>query len=188
MERCDNSAPYRFPALGFRNTCNRHDARNGKQTVLHCLTGDLAGLEDKLCLGDHCYELAVGGRDPRLPDHGSAPAVQGVACQRVQRLWRGADELVLLSIVAVPLPSFRFASVPRAPSVSANAMMAPPCSTAGRVQSSPRTVISATILSAAALTISIPRSAANGSGISLSRCSRSMPDPVRAGNRQPSKV
>src|SRR5713101_1446916 len=75
----------------------------------------------------------------------------------------GATKLVLLSIVVVPLPSDRLRIVPVAPSVSANAMMAPPWRTAGRVQRSSRTVISATILSFAALTKSMPRSSAKGS-------------------------
>ena len=64
---------------GFRNTCNRRNARNGGSKP--CCIASLGGFgrfwEDKLCLGDHCYELAVGGGDPRLPYHGSASAVQG---------------------------------------------------------------------------------------------------------------
>jgi hypothetical protein len=93
------------------------------------------------------------------------PRCKGVVSPTI-RLPMGAVlmKLVLLSIVAVRPPSVRFASVPSAPNVSAKAMTAPPCGTAGRVQSSSRTIISATILSVTALTISMPRSAANGSG------------------------
>jgi len=49
----------------------------------------------------------------------------------------------------VPPPSGRLTMVPAAPSVSAKAMIAPPCRTAGRVQRSSRTVISATTFSGA---------------------------------------
>ncbi len=98
------------------------------------------------------------------------PRCRGVASPTIRAPTGAAPiKLVLLSIVAVALSSLRFASVPSAPSVSAKAMMAPPCSTAGWVQSSLRTVISPTILSGVALTTSIPRSAAKGSGGSLSR-------------------
>jgi hypothetical protein len=132
--------------------------------------------ENKLRLRDDRDELAIRRCDACLPHHRSPAAMQRRRSPTI-RLPMGAVlmKLVLLSIVAVRPPSVRFASVPSAPNVSAKAMTAPPCSTAGRVQSSSRTVISATILSVTALTISMPRSAANGSG-SFVRCvSKSIP-------------
>src|SRR5262249_56402140 len=54
-----------------------------------------------------------------------------------------AKKLVLLSSVVVPAPSGRLATVAYAPIVSANAMIAPPWRTAGRVHRSSRTLSSA---------------------------------------------
>src|SRR5262245_28826828 len=48
-------------------------------------------------------------------------------------------KFVLLSIVVVPAPSGRLRNAPIAPSVSANAMMAPPCRMCPEVQRSVRT-------------------------------------------------
>src|SRR4051794_18045946 len=92
------------------------------------------------------------------------PRCSGVA-SAVTRVPTGAEAMkfVLLSIVVVPAPSGRLRNVPTPPSVSANAMIAPPCSTAGRVHRSSRTVISATTRSGAAWVNSIPMSSANGS-------------------------
>jgi hypothetical protein len=99
--------------------------------------------EHKLRLCHDRDELTIRRCDARLPHHRSPPVSPTI------RLPTGAAlmKLVLLSIVAVRPPSVRFVSVPSAPNVSAKAMTAPPCSTAGRVQSSSRTIISATILS-----------------------------------------
>jgi len=85
-----------------------------------------------------------------------------------------ATNLVLLSIVMVPIPGSTFAIVPSAPRVSENAMMAPPCRTAGRVQRCSRTVSSATMRSGTALTRSMPSYLANGRGSSLNRARRSI--------------
>src|SRR5579863_1154119 len=86
----------------------------------------------------------------------------------------GATKFVLLSIVVVPAPSGRLGSVPAAPSVSANAIAAPPCSTAGLVHRSGRTRSRARILSGEASTNSTPISSAKGSIASLIRVNPSM--------------
>ncbi len=79
----------------------------------------------------------------------------------------GAKKLVFDSIVVVLAPSRRLSIVAHAPRVSANAINAPPCKTGGDVQRSARTSISACTRSGAALTKRIPRTAANGKGLSL---------------------
>ena len=69
----------------------------------------------------------------------------------------GPTKLVLLSMVVVPLPSGRLSTVAAAPSVSAKAITAPPCSMSGRVQSSGLTTISAlTAVSLAATNFTEP--------------------------------
>src|SRR5262249_61321655 len=78
-----------------------------------------------------------------------------------------AKKLVLLSIVVVLAPSDRLAMVAIAPSVSANAMTAPPCSTGGRVHNSSRTGSSAFTQSGATLTTVSPISLENGNGSML---------------------
>jgi len=82
--------------------------------VLHCLEwGDWRFWEDKLGLGDNCYELAVGVGPASARQWFGARGCRGCSfAKRVSRaLWRGAEEVgVVLSIVAVPLPSFRFAA------------------------------------------------------------------------------
>ena len=60
-----------------------------------------------------------------------------------------AMNFVLESVVVVRWPSPRFAAVPIAPSVSAKAMIAPPCNTPPTVQSCGRTSISARTTSGA---------------------------------------
>src|SRR5262245_3401269 len=52
----------------------------------------------------------------------------------VSPLGIAAKKLVLLSIVVVVAPAAKLATVAMAPNVSASAMTAPPCRTAGRVQ------------------------------------------------------
>src|SRR6266700_3104438 len=71
------------------------------------------------------------------------------------------------------MPWGKFATVATAPIVSANAMVAPPCSTAGRVHKSSRTLSSPTTRSGATLTIVTPISAAKGRGSRGSRRMRS---------------
>src|SRR5215218_2611027 len=73
-----------------------------------------------------------------------------------------ARKLVLLSIVVVHWPAARFATVATPPSVSASAITAPPCSTAGRVHSSGRTFSRATTRSGVTSTSSTPRKSENG--------------------------
>src|SRR5215207_1275368 len=73
-----------------------------------------------------------------------------------------AMKLVLLSIVLVPCPSGRFWTVASPPSVSASAMTAPPCMTAGTVHSSGRTFRRATTRSGATSTTSMPRNSEKG--------------------------
>src|SRR4051812_15168428 len=81
--------------------------------------------------------------------------------------------LVLESMVVVRAPSRRLAKVPTAPSVSANAMMAPPCSTSPVVQRSGRTSSVATTLSAPASTSVIPSVPGNSGASSACMASRS---------------
>src|SRR5258707_1786708 len=104
------------------------------------------------------------------------PRCTGIASP-VTRVPSGAAgmKLVLLSIVVVPAPSGRLRIVPVAPSVSAKAMIAPPCNTAGRVHSSSRTGNSATTRSGAAWVNSMPINAAKGSISDLIFASASMP-------------
>src|SRR5205085_8858323 len=77
-----------------------------------------------------------------------------------------AKKLVLLSIVVVLSPSFKFATVATAPIVSAKAMVAPPCSTFGRVHRSSRTFSSPITRSGATLTMDTPINLAKGRGSS----------------------
>src|SRR3954471_206446 len=67
-----------------------------------------------------------------------------------------------------------------APSVFANAMMAPPWSTAGRVHGSSQTICSAVTRLGSALVKVIPRSLAKGSILPLRSASRSMCPALRA--------
>ena len=80
----------------------------------------------------------------------------------------GPMKLVFDSIVVVIAPSRRFNDVAQPPSVSASAIIAPPCRIAGRVHISSRTFISAVTHSGVALTNLIPSSFANGSMSRLS--------------------
>src|SRR3954465_6216388 len=68
---------------------------------------------------------------------------------------------VLDSIVVVRAPSGRFMNVPTAPSVSANAMSAPPCRMSPVVHKSGRTLKLATTFSAVTSENSIPSSPGN---------------------------
>src|ERR1700735_1185002 len=75
----------------------------------------------------------------------------------------GARKLVFDSSVVVDAPARRLSDVAQPPRVSARAIIAPPCSTAGRVHRASRTFISAVTHSAVALRNLIPSSFANGS-------------------------
>src|SRR5215472_5881279 len=68
-------------------------------------------------------------------------------------------------MVVVPCPSFRLTSVAHAPSVSASAMIAPPCSTSGLVHNSLRTSNSAVTRSGDAPRNLTPSSSEKGSGL-----------------------
>src|ERR1700680_2373191 len=75
-ERCDNSAlGISAPTVGGSGipaiAAMRVTGEAKRAAFRRLLGGFGRSREDKLCLGDHCYELAIGGGDPRLPDHGS---------------------------------------------------------------------------------------------------------------------
>src|ERR1700730_13379739 len=98
-EQCDNSAlGISAPAVRVEKYAQSPGCELWRNKP--CCSASLGGFgrfwEDKLCLGDHCYELAFGVGDPRLPYHGSAPAVQGCSFTNDSRAhWRGADEVGL---------------------------------------------------------------------------------------------
>src|SRR5947209_20529518 len=75
---------------------------------------------------------------------------------------RAARKFVLLSIVVVQAPSGRLSTVASAPTESAKAINAPPCKTAGTVQRSGRTSISASTRSGVLVITRMPRSSEKG--------------------------
>src|SRR5262252_5392674 len=104
-------------------------------------------VEDQLGLGDDGGELAIAAGDARLQHYGGASAMQ-----------RHADGV---RCVAVRPPSGRLMLAVIPPSVSPNAMTAPPWSTRRRLHNSARTGSSASVRSGERWMIFTPRSLVN---------------------------
>src|SRR6516165_5066025 len=119
-------------------------------------------VEDQLGLGDDGGELAIAAGDARLQHYGGASAMQrhadGVRCVA---FGTAAKKFVLLSMVAVRPPSGRLMLAVIPPSVSPNAMTAPPWSTPRRLHNSARTGSSASVRSGERWMIFTPRSLVN---------------------------